>query len=129
MTEEQGTSSREIIDSVSESMRSALGPVGSISVDDVFREPVQSGDVVVIVAAAITKGGGYGYGFGLEGETRGAGIGGGSGGGAGGEGRPVAVIEITPAGTRVKPIIDFTRVGLTLLAGAFGIWRFSRRHR
>ena len=55
--------------------------------------------------------------------------GGGAGGGGGGwsQGRPVAVIRITPAGVEVKPVIDVTKSGLTLLLGILGVWRAFRK--
>jgi uncharacterized spore protein YtfJ len=118
----------EVADSAAQ-VHTALRPLTSISVRDVFRDPVQSGDVVVVVAATISKGGGFGLGFGTDRAPEGPVVGGGSGGGAGGEGRPVAVIEITPEGTKVKPVIDFTRIGLAVLTSAFAIWRISRKRR
>jgi uncharacterized spore protein YtfJ len=118
-----------MVGSVSERVSAALQPLAEVSVAQVFTEPVQSGDVVVIAAAAITKSGGFGFGAGGDDQPANGGGGGGGGGGGHVDGRPVAVIEITPEGTRVKPVIDYTRVGLTLLAGALGLWRASRRRR
>jgi hypothetical protein len=38
----------------------------------------------------------------------------------------VAVIEAGPDGVRIRPVIDFTRVGLTVIAAALAIWRAAR---
>jgi uncharacterized spore protein YtfJ len=101
-----------------------LSNLTDVSAERVFREPVHVGDRVVITAAAFDIAGGMGVG------TGGDNIGnGGGGGGAGGhsEGRPVAVIDIGPDGVKVRPIIDLTRIGVTLLVGVFAIWRATRK--
>jgi len=78
----------------------------------VYADPVQIGDRVVITAAAFERAGGFGHGADTDG---------------GGTGRPVAVIEAGPDGVRVRPVIDFTRIGLTLAAAALTVWRATRR--
>ncbi len=92
----------------------------NVSADRVYAEPVRVGERVVIPAASIEFSGGFGFG----GDTR---SNGGGGGGGYQAGRPVAIIEAGPDGIRVKPVIDFTRVGLTLVAAAITVWRASRR--
>jgi uncharacterized spore protein YtfJ len=92
----------------------------NVSADRVFREPVRIGDTVVIPAASIAYGGGFG--FGGDNEDNGGG-----GGGGWNDGRPVAVIEAGPAGVKVRPVVDLTRIGLTLVAAALTIWRASKR--
>ena len=42
-------------------------------------------------------------------------------------GRPVAIIEITPEGARIKPIYDLTKIGLAVLAATLTVWRATRR--
>lgn len=101
-------------------MSSGLDRLMSVSADRVFAEPVRIGDRVVIPAASIEFSGGFGFG----GDTN---SNGGGGGGGHQAGRPVAIIEAGPEGVRVKPVIDFTRVGLTLVAAALTVWRASRR--
>jgi uncharacterized spore protein YtfJ len=103
-------------------MSSGLDRLMSVSADRVFAEPVRIGDRVVIPAASIEFSGGFG--FGGDGNSNGGG-----GGGGHQAGRPVAIIEAGPAGVRVKPVIDFTRVGLTLAAAALTVWRASRKHK
>jgi uncharacterized spore protein YtfJ len=108
-----------------ERMSNGFARLTDFSAERVFREPVHAGDRVVITAAAIDVAGGMGFGNG--GDNLGNG---GGGGGLGGrsEGRPVAAIEIGPDGVAVRPIVDLTRIGMTLLLGALAVWRATRRH-
>jgi uncharacterized spore protein YtfJ len=99
---------------------SGLDRFANVSADRVFAEPVRVGDRVVIAAASIELSGGFG--FGGDNQSNGGG-----GGGGHGRGRPVAIIEAGPTGVRVKPVIDFTRVGLTVLGAALTIWRATRK--
>jgi uncharacterized spore protein YtfJ len=86
------------------------------TVKTVFGEPIRADGRTLVPVARVT----YGFGFGLgrnqekdEGEEE-AGEGGGGGGGA--SVRPMAVLEITDAGTVVRPIVDVTRLALAGLA-------------
>jgi uncharacterized spore protein YtfJ len=97
-----------------------LDRIMSVSADRVYRDPVRVGDTVVIPAAAIQYGGGFGFGA-DDAEN------GGGGGGGWNDGRPVAVIEAGPDGVRVRPVVDVTKIGLTVLAAALTIWRATRR--
>ncbi len=100
---------------------------GEAAPNTVFSEPIRVGDDLVVTAVAWERAGGFGFGGG-EGTNDGDnGRGGGGGGGGASQGRPVAVIRITPAGVEVKPVIDFTKIGLTLLLGVFGVWRVLRK--
>jgi uncharacterized spore protein YtfJ len=101
-----------------------LSNITDVGAERIFRDPVHVGDRVVITAAALDIAGGMGVGNGIDNEGSGGG-----GGGAGGrtEGRPVAAIDIGPDGVTIRPIIDFTRIGVTLLIGAFAVWRATRR--
>ena len=103
-------------------MSSGLDRLMSVSADRVFGEPVRIGDRVVIPAASIEFSGGFG--FGGDGNSNGGG-----GGGGHQAGRPVAIIEAGPDGVRVKPVIDFTRVGLTLAAAALTVWRATHKRK
>lgn len=106
------------------------GPLGTLlgeaDTAKIFSEPEEIGDSLIITASAWERGGGFGSGSGYgsgEGES-----GGGSGGGGGGasQGRPVAVIRATADSLEVQPVIDFTKIGVTLLFGLAG-WLSVRK--
>ena len=120
MTDELRTAGTEQGEEIHERVAAGLDKLLNVSADRVFREPVRVGDTVVIPAAAIMFGGGFGFGGDHEDN-------GGGGGGGWNDGRPVAVIEAGPAGVRVRPIVDVTRIGLTLVAAALTVWRATRR--
>ncbi len=104
--------------------------VEGMTASQVFGEPERVGETVVIAAATIHRSGGFGFGGGGDDEVT-VGMDGGGGGGGGGhaEARPVAVIEVGPDGVRVRPVLDFTKIGLTVLAGVFAVWRARRGRR
>lgn len=101
---------------------------GEASPETLFTSPTKVGDDLVISAAAWERVGGFGFGTG-EGQGEAGDVGSGQGGGGGGmsQGRPVAVIRVGPGGVEVTPVIDFTKIGVTLLLGAVGVWRALRR--
>ncbi|MGH8951408.1 MAG: hypothetical protein ACRDX9_08270 [Acidimicrobiia bacterium] len=101
---------------------------GEASPETLFTSPTQLGDDLVISAAAWERVGGFGFGTG-EGQGEAGDVGSGQGGGGGGmsQGRPVAVIRVGPGGVEVTPVIDFTKIGVTLLLGAVGVWRALHR--
>ncbi|MDR7481707.1 MAG: spore germination protein GerW family protein [Armatimonadota bacterium] len=86
------------------------------TVKTVFGDPIRADGRTLVPVARVA----YGFGFGLgrnqekEQGTEETGEGGGGGGGA--WVRPMAVLEITDAGTRVRPIVDVTRLVLAGLA-------------
>jgi hypothetical protein len=41
----------------------------------------------------------------------------------------VAVIRVGPSGVDVKPVIDFTKIGVTILLSGIGVWSALRRGR
>lgn len=94
----------------------------------VFSPPTQVGDDLVITAVAWERAGGFGFGGGGGMGVQGDGGGGsGAGGGGASQGRPVAVIRVTGDGLEVRPVLDVTKIGLTLLLGIFGLWKALRR--
>lgn len=101
---------------------------GDLSAATVFSRPEAVGDRLIITAAVVQRAGGFGIGGGRGTDPERGGVGQGSGGGGGAhtEGRPVAVIEVGPEGVRVRPILDFTRIGLTALAAALTVLRARR---
>jgi uncharacterized spore protein YtfJ len=117
----------------SESTTSAIADVmtrvfGEASPDTLFSKPAKAGEDLIITASAWERAGGFGFGTG-EGRGEGGDVGSGEGGGGGGisQGRPVAVIRVSRDGVEVTPVIDFTKVGVTLLLGVIGVWRALRR--
>lgn len=103
----------------------------------VFGAPITQGERTIIVASELSVGMGVGFGAGgtagVEGATDAAAApGAGSGGGGGGfaMGRPVAAVVIEPAGVRVEPIVDPTKLGIaffTTLGAMFLAWSQMRR--
>ena len=73
---------------------------------------------------------GFGFGQGegpatAEGEPKEAGVGGGGGGGV--SATPVAILEVTPQGTRVVPVLDTTRIAIAgLLMVAWNVFFLSK---
>lgn len=104
--------------------------LGAPSASDIFGPPTTAGDTVVIPAAAFERAGGFGFGAG-EGQDHSSGGGGGVGGGGGGttEGRPVAVIEVGPAGVRIHRIVDATRITIAVVAALIALRRIARKKR
>jgi uncharacterized spore protein YtfJ len=80
-------------------------------VSKVYGEPVEHEGNLIIPAGEIVVGMGFGAGYG--GDHKGDG-GGGSGGGGKTFSRPVAVIISNKNGVRVEPVIDPTKIALTL---------------
>ena len=104
----------------------------------VYGEERRIGEKTIIPVAAIAYafggggGGGAGSGPAHNGHTEDAsGVGGGGGGGGSVRVSPVGVLEVTEDGTRLVPILDWTRIittGLTV-AGVYLVFRriFHRR--
>lgn len=93
------------------------------AVRHVFGEPTVVGERTIIPIAAVSYGFGFGYGGGPERtDESGKPVKKGGGGGGGGQtrARPVAILEVTPEGTRLEPIIDVVRISLAGIA--LGAW-------
>lgn len=100
---------------------------GDASPSTVFSPPEKVGDDVIIMAAAWERAGGFGFGGGSGSDESGdQGEGSGGGGGGASQGRPVAVIRVTSSGVEVRPVIDFTKIGVTFLLASIGAWRVLR---
>jgi len=118
---------------ISETITSRIGDVltglfGEASPSTLFSEPIQNGDDLVVTAVAWERAGGFGFGAG-QGQSGADEVGSGEGGGGGGfsQGRPVAVIRVTADRVEVTPVIDFTKIGITLLLASVGVWRALSR--
>jgi len=101
---------------------------GEASTNTVFSAPEAVGDDLVIFASAWERAGGFGYGAGsgTSESTGDQGEGGGGGGGGGSQGRPVAVIRVGAGGIQVEPVVDLTKIAVTFLLAAAGVWRVLR---
>jgi uncharacterized spore protein YtfJ len=111
----------------------------------VYSTPITAHDQTIITASEVTIAMGMGFGSGTgptptteehtagEGAPSGKSSGSGEGGGGGGRStaRPVAVINVSPAGVRIQPIIDVSRLALTATTtlGALLMLRAVRRLR
>lgn len=116
--EQAGNQVREVLDRL----------FGEATSGSVFSTPERVGDTLVITAMAWERAGGFGFGSGSgTGGTGDEGRGSGGGGGGNSQGRPVAVITVGPGGVDVRPVIDFTKIGVTALLAAAGLWRVLRR--
>ena len=94
------------------------------SVRTVFGEPFQVDGRTIIPVAKVQYGFGFGVGRSKEKEKEDEESGEGGGGGAGVSIRPIAVLEITGQETKVKPVVDVTRLALAgmLLAAWNVLW-------
>lgn len=110
----------------------------------VYGEPIEAGEYIIIPAAEVSLGMGIGHGpirwmakqnnsekpsdqKGVSEGSKESGSGGGGGGGGGS--RPVAVISIGPAGVEVKPVFDWTKLGLAILTTLGSIFFSASRIR
>jgi uncharacterized spore protein YtfJ len=125
MIEEAATKGmKETAEAVKEALVAVFGEAVPATV---FSEPEQVGDSLLINAVAWERAGGFGFGAGSgTGPDEEGGSGSGGGGGGASQGRPVAVIQVTEDGVTVNPVIDFTKIGVTLLFGLVGLWRALR---
>ena len=131
MNEDQDTV-KAVIDQVGGRIETSLAQITDMSTGgSVFGPPEHVGDRVVITASTFSRAGGFGFGGGGGSPEAGAEFGAGGGGGGGGtsEGRPVAIIDIGPEGVSIKPVFDFTKLGLAALGGALAVWRAGRSTR
>ncbi|MHB0913256.1 MAG: spore germination protein GerW family protein [Armatimonadota bacterium] len=111
---------------VQDMLQSVSDKIGAIAnVNTVFGEPRVMNNRAIIPVALVA--GGFGAGGG-EGQGGAGPEGSGGGGGAGFMVRPLAVLEISDAETKLVPILDMTRVvlaGMGLLGGL--MWMLARR--
>jgi uncharacterized spore protein YtfJ len=108
-----------------EEMLNRIGQVHErASVKTVFGEPFQVDGRTIIPVAKVQYGFGFGVGRSKEKEKEEEESGEGGGGGAGVSIRPIAVLEITGQETKVKPVVDVTRLALAgmLLAAWNVLW-------
>lgn len=118
-----------IVDAESMASKALDGLTQTARVSAVFGEPRTIGDRTIIPVARVFSALGFGSG-GAEGPTpegRRRPRAGGGGGGGSAVTTPTAVIEVSPEGVRVQPIVDVTQVALAAIAAwAFNIYWFTR---
>jgi uncharacterized spore protein YtfJ len=101
--------------------------------DAVYSQPITVGEHIIINASEYTAGMGVGYGGGGgtgpavgEEANEPGGYGGGGGGGGTTMARPVATIIVSPSGVRVEPIVDVTKIAITMFT-ALGAMAMAMR--
>lgn len=94
-----------------------------------FGESRQVGEKTIIPVANVTWGGGSGFGTSISGqkaeaEPEGAGPGEAGGGqGSGFRVRPMAVLEVTPTETKIRPVVDTTSIALAgIILGGWNVF-------
>jgi uncharacterized spore protein YtfJ len=93
------------------------------NVNAVFGKPVAAGGRTVIPVAEVA----YAFEVGVEEEAVPDGTEGGGGGSGGLDVRPVAVVEVTPEETWVKPVIDEQKLALAgVLLAAWAVFWVAR---
>lgn len=141
MTEhdDAGRGGHEIVSRVADTVSSGVESLRRGVVDAPVFETHEIDGHTVITAASVSYSGGFGFGgggapadtvhaVGVSPPNADAGGGGGGGGGTG-EGRPVAVIEVTGGEVRIRPVVDWTKVGAAIVAALVTMWVASRRGR
>jgi uncharacterized spore protein YtfJ len=107
------TEIQKLLDSLADLRRKA-------NANAVFGKPVTSEGRTVVPVAEVS----YAFEMGIEGESAEEAAESGGGGSGGMNVRPLAVVEVTPESTSVRPIIDEQRLALagTLLIGWAVFW-------
>jgi uncharacterized spore protein YtfJ len=95
----------------------------------IFSKPEPVGDALVFTASAWERAGGFGFGSGYGSADGEPSAGSGGGGGGASQGRPVAVIRVSADGIQVKPVLDFTKIGITVVMALVGVLGMQRRLR
>lgn len=135
MANNEQESGGDVVERVSRRVESSVAKLtDGCDAHAVFGPSHKVGDRTVLTAAVVQKAGGFGFGAGAgegpEDATESGppgGSGGGGGGGGNSEARPIAVIDISPEGVSVKPVLDVTKIGLAALSAFLAVWRLSRK--
>jgi uncharacterized spore protein YtfJ len=88
--------------------------IETADVSRVFGEPIAHEDTMIIPAAEVLAVAGFGAGYGSGGPENSSGEGGGAGGGGHTFSRPVAVVIADKNGVRVEPVVDPTKIAMTM---------------
>ena len=97
----------------------------SASWKSAFGEPQIQGDTTIIPVAAVSYG--LGMGMGTSGAKEGEEEGDEGAGGGGSTSRPVAIIEVTPEKTVIRPVIDYGKLAVAgMLTAAWVVFLWTR---
>jgi uncharacterized spore protein YtfJ len=88
--------------------------IETADVSKVYGEPIQHEDTLILPAAEVLAVAGFGAGYGSGGPEDVGGAGGGAGGGGRTFSRPVAVVIANKTEVRVEPVVDPTKIVMTM---------------
>jgi uncharacterized spore protein YtfJ len=88
--------------------------IATADVSKVYGEPVKHENTLIIPSAEVVAFAGFGAGYGTGGPEDAGGEGGGAGGGGHTFSRPVAVVIADEHGVRVEPVVDPTKIAITM---------------
>lgn len=97
-----------------------------------FGESRQVGEKTIIPVASVAWGGGSGFGTAVPGRTKESEPPDSSGGAGGGQGsgfrvRPLAVVEVSATETKIRPVVDSTRIALAgIFLGGWNVFWITR---
>jgi uncharacterized spore protein YtfJ len=103
--------SGQAIDMAQETMEAFIE---TANVSKVYGEPIQYEDTLILPAAEVLAVAGFGAGYGSGGPEDVGGAGGGAGGGGRTFSRPVAVVIANKTEVRVEPVVDPTKIAMTM---------------
>lgn len=101
----------QAIDMTQETMEAFIE---TADVSKVYGDPIVHEDTLILPAAEVLAAAGFGAGYGSGGPEEAGGAGGGAGGGGRTFSRPVAVIIADKNGVRVEPVVDPTKIAMTM---------------
>jgi len=103
--------SGQAIDMAQETMEAFIE---TADVSKVYGEPIQHEGTLILPAAEVLAVAGFGAGYGSGGPEDVGGAGGGAGGGGRTFSRPVAVVIANKTEVRVEPVVDPTKIVMTM---------------
>ena len=99
-----------------DTIRTNVARLAEVATADAVVGPrIEANGRTVIPLASVSAGYGFGLGYGHGLEAAQNAKGGGGGGGGGSHARPVAVVELSNEGVRVRQVVDSTRITLASL--------------
>jgi uncharacterized spore protein YtfJ len=111
ITEVEVENSGKAIDMAQETLEQFIK---TADVSKVYGEAISHEDTLILPTAEVLAVAGFGAGYGSGGPEDVGGAGGGAGGGGRTFSRPVAVVIADKTGVRVEPVVDPTKIALTM---------------